>query len=61
MDINYNKLQDALEYIKSVCEHAESCKECPLGCAEDVCQLRCTSPIDWEPRHPKTHPFRVLE
>ena len=61
MEINYNKLQDALECIKGVCEQFEYCMDCPLGCAENFCLLRKLAPTDWEPRHPKTHPFRVLE
>lgn len=60
--INYDKLQDGLEYIRSVCEYAQNeggCKFCPLGNREGECLLK-SYPLKWETRHPETDVFRVL-
>lgn len=60
--IDYNKLQDALEVIKTVCEnHTKAgCARCPLGDKYGQCQL-AICPTEWKPRHPETDVFRVLE
>lgn len=60
--IDYDKLQDALETIKAVCENQinEGCTECPLGGKDGICRLS-VCPTEWQPRHPETHVFRMLE
>lgn len=63
LNIDYNKLQDALEEIKSVCELAQEndgCCGCPLGNKYGTCQIG-TIPQNWCPRNPETHAFRCLE
>jgi len=62
VNIDYYKLQDALEHIKVVCEkhEAEGCVGCPLGSKYGTCQL-ATHPKTWQTRHPDTDAFRVLE
>ena len=59
---DYDKLQDALERIKITCEnHApDGCVMCPLGDKNGDCRLKIC-PTKWQPRNPKTDPFRVLE
>ena len=60
-EINYDKLQDSLEYIKFVCENQKNgCVGCPLGDKYGICRL-AISPAHWIPRHPDTDAFRVLE
>lgn len=61
-NIDYDKLQDALETIKNVCEtsNQKGCSNCPLGDKFGTCRLM-TRPDLWVPRHPDTHAFRVLE
>ena len=61
-NINYDKLQDGLEYIRKICENAQEnggCKACPLGNNNDECQL-ARFPMKWQTRHPETDVFRVL-
>lgn len=60
--INYNDLQDALEYIKSICENCadDGCAHCPLGTAAGFCLL-AKRPKSWTVRNPETDVFRVLE
>ena len=61
-EIDYDKIQDTLEYIKSVCETAKEnggCVQCPLGNRTGTCQLE-VKPVEWQPRHPQTDTFRVL-
>lgn len=60
--INYNDLQDALEYIKSTCENCtdDGCAHCPLGTAAGFCML-AKRPKSWRVRNPETDVFRVLE
>ena len=63
MKIDYDRLQDALEYIKTICEDAQEeggCSECPLGTASGCCKLM-NCPWRWKPRHPESDVFRVLE
>lgn len=62
MNIDYDKLQDSLEYIKAVCEAQEGtgCVGCPLGDKYGTCRL-AIHPCTWKPRHPDADPFRVLE
>lgn len=59
--IDYDKLQDALEQIKTVCEDhtEEGCAMCPLGGSDGICRLG-VCPKQWRPRHPETDVFRVL-
>lgn len=59
--VDYDKLQDTLEHIKSVCEDHmdEGCCNCPLGNKDGICQLSIC-PANWQPRHPETDVFRVL-
>lgn len=60
--INYDKLQDGLEYIRKVCEEAQNeggCETCPLGNNDGDCLLR-RCPMRWQTRHPKADVFRVL-
>ena len=61
-NINYDKLQDGLEYIRKICEEAQEaggCEFCPLGSNGGECQLaRC--PMQWKTRNPETDVFRVL-
>jgi hypothetical protein len=60
-NIDYDKLQDSLEYIKIVCENQKNgCEGCPLGDKYGICRL-AISPKEWIPRHPDTDAFRVLE
>lgn len=60
-NINYDKLQDSLEYIKTICENQKNgCVGCPLGDKYGLCRL-AISPQEWEPRNPQTDAFRVLE
>lgn len=61
--VDYDKLQDALETIKGVCEahtEEEGCSNCPLGDKYGTCRLSIC-PAKWQPRHPETDAFRVLE
>ena len=61
--IDYDILQDSLEYIKIICENAqedEGCAGCPLGTISGECKLK-TCPLHWMPKHPDTDVFRVLE
>ena len=58
--VDYDKLQDALECIKDLCESMEKCAECPLGSKSGFCKLGIC-PKEWTPRHPETDVFRVLE
>lgn len=60
--IDYSRLQDALETIKTVCESKikEGCATCPLGDKNNMCKLGIC-PAEWKPRHPDTDAFRVLE
>lgn len=60
--INYDKLQDGLEYIRKVCEDAQEeggCEVCPLGNNKGECQL-VVCPMQWQTRNPETDVFRVL-
>lgn len=57
---DYDKLQDTLEYIKGICEDALACSECPLGSKIGFCKLSIC-PKEWNPRHPETDVFRVLD
>lgn len=61
-NVDYDKLQDALELIKTVCENflEEGCSSCPLGDKTGICKLGIC-PKEWSPRHPLTDAFRVLE
>ena len=61
--VDYDKLQDALEAIKTVCEDhigEEGCSGCPLGNKNGICKLGIC-PKEWQPRNPVTDAFRVLE
>jgi len=61
--IDYDKLQDSLEHIKTLCEDAQEgggCVACPLGTSDAGCMLR-KCPNRWTVRHPETDAFRVLE
>ena len=61
MTIDFDKLQDALEHIKRLCEDQQNgCVGCPLGDKYGTCKLSI-APTEWRPRHPKTDVFRVLE
>ena len=60
--INYHELQDALEYIKKICESAQEeqgCAGCPLGNNDGECLLR-RMPKNWRTRHPEMDVFRML-
>lgn len=58
--VDYDKLQDALEEIKKVCEiQEEGCVGCPLGGQDGVCRLSIC-PRGWKPKHPEVDVFRVL-
>ena len=60
--INYDKLQDGLEYIRKICEEAREaggCVFCPLGDKHGNCQLK-EHPLNWKTRNPETDVFRVL-
>ena len=48
---DYNKITDALETIKQVCEES-SCKECPFGVEGDTtkCNIQNASPLNWHLR-----------
>ena len=61
-NIDYTKLQDALEEIKRVCEahEGEGCVRCPIGDKYGTCRL-AIHPVTWRTRHPETDAFRVLE
>lgn len=60
--VDYDKLQDALEYIKSVCEDSgNNCRECPLGCGDGFCRVTAVNPDEWNIRHPETDVFRAIE
>lgn len=53
--INFDKLQDALEYIKIICEEQQEkrgCAGCPLGSEDGICRLG-NCPLTWKPRHPE--------
>lgn len=61
-EINYDKLQDSLEYIRKICEEAQEeggCAFCPLGNNNGGCQLTIC-PMAWKTRNPETDVFRVL-
>ena len=62
--IDYDKIQDSLEYIKSICEYAQEdggCANCHLGSRYGSCLIATSMPKSWTPRHPETDVFRVLE
>ena len=59
--IDYDKLYDALELLKSLCEDRENCSQCPLGNSDGTCELSAKSPKYFTTRHPETDVFRVLE
>lgn len=61
-NIDYGKLQDSLETIKTICEDhiKDGCNECPLGDRHGTCKLSIC-PCEWMVRHPETDAFRVLE
>lgn len=62
-NIDYDKLQDALEVIKALCENQQNesgCTGCPIGDKNGFCRLGIC-PLKWHPRHPETDVFRVLE
>lgn len=61
-NIDYDKLQDALERIKMTCEGNQEeggCAQCPLGASGGDCMLR-KMPKQWNIRHPETDVFRML-
>lgn len=60
--VDYDKLQDSLEFIKITCENhiKDGCAFCPLGDKNGICRLSIC-PAEWRPRHPATDVFRVLE
>lgn len=62
-NVDYDKLQDALEEVKKVCEDhigEEGCDNCPLGGKDGECLLQCLRPVEWAPRNPRINAFRVL-
>lgn len=59
--IDYDKLYDALELIKSICEDQRTCSQCPLGNRDGGCELASKAPKYYGTRHPETDVFRVLE